>query len=68
MTNDIFADMGRHYITLHYVCKYELGEPRVMEPEKCAKWEWFRWDSLPEPLFPPVRNLVKQGFSPFDLV
>jgi len=36
-----------------------------MEPEKCEKWEWFKWDKLPQPLFLPVKNAIKQGFNPF---
>ena len=35
-----------------------------MEPEKCEKWEWFEWNNLPEPLFLPIQNLLKQKFNP----
>lgn len=61
-TNDIFKDEGKHYITLFVTCT-AVGEPRVMEPEKCEKWQWFDWDELPENLFVPVENLVKSGFK-----
>jgi len=64
-TNDIFMDEKKHYITLIIVCDYDSGEVRVMEPEKCEKWEWFNWSQLPKPLFIPVENLLKQGFKPF---
>lgn len=66
-TNDLFAEEGRHYITLHYVCSYESGEPGAMEPEKCEGWEWFGWDELPEPLFPSVKKLKERNFNPFNL-
>ncbi|MDQ5951630.1 MAG: 8-oxo-dGTP diphosphatase [Patescibacteria group bacterium] len=62
-TNDIFEDEGKHYITLFVICT-AVGEPRVMEPDKCVSWEWFKWEELSENLFLPVKNLVESGFKP----
>jgi 8-oxo-dGTP diphosphatase len=62
-TNDVFADEGLHYVTL-FVVATAVGEPRIMEPDKCENWSWHDWDSLPEPLFPPVRSLHDSGFRP----
>ncbi|WP_110183065.1 NUDIX domain-containing protein [Nocardioides solisilvae] len=31
------------------------GEPRIVEPEKCAGLEWFRVDALPDPVVPHER-------------
>ncbi len=64
-TNDIFVQEGKHYITLFAICEHAEGEPQVMEPEKCEKWEWYEWDNLPEPLFLPIINLIKQWYHPF---
>ncbi|RLU82486.1 NUDIX hydrolase [Streptomyces griseocarneus] len=25
------------------------GEPRLMEPERCVKWQWWPWHGLPDP-------------------
>jgi 8-oxo-dGTP diphosphatase len=61
-TNDIFTAEGRHYITLYVIADYAGGSPQVLEPAKCARWEWFAWDDLPEPRFLPLANLVRQGF------
>jgi 8-oxo-dGTP diphosphatase len=66
MTNDIFREDKRHYITLHFVCSYKSGEPKITEPEKCEGWEWFKCDELPEPLFPSVKKLTEQKFNPFS--
>ena len=60
-TNDIAY--GQHYVTLYMISEAE-GEPRVMEPDKCERWEWFEWDELPEPLFTSFRNLLESGYSP----
>ena len=62
-TNDVFSAEGKHYVTL-FVVGEASGEPTVMEPEKCAEWRWFSWDNLPEPLFLPIHNLLKQGYCP----
>jgi 8-oxo-dGTP diphosphatase len=62
-TNDIFADERLHYVTL-FVTGEATGEPRIMEPDKCESWQWFGWDRLPAPLFPPLASLVAGGFRP----
>ncbi len=63
-TNDIFTKENKHYITIYMKANYKNGEPKVMEPEKMIKWQWFTWDQLPSPLFIPMANLVKTGFRP----
>ena len=67
-TNDIFKDEGKHYITILMVSEYDSGEVKIMEPEKCEEWDWFEWDNLPNPLFIPMQNLVKQNFNPMEFI
>jgi 8-oxo-dGTP diphosphatase len=62
-TNDFF-DTGKHYVTLFVQADYDSGEVKVMEPDKCEKWEWAKWDEFPKPLFLPIVNLKKEGFKP----
>jgi len=64
-TNDIFVNEKKHYVTLYVKAKPSSLNVKVMEPDKCEKWEWFEWDALPEPLFLPLQNLLKQGFKLF---
>jgi len=59
-TNDVFIDADKHYVTLFVSAEYDSGELTVMEPDKCRQWQWFQWSSLPEPLFLPIRNFLKQ--------
>ena len=66
-TNDIFPTEGRHHITIMMLADYDSGEPIIMEPEKCEKWEWFEWNQLPQPLLIPIQNLLKKNFNPFNL-
>lgn len=65
-TNDIFPAEEKHYITIFMLSDYDSGEVKVMEPEKCEKWEWFHWDQLPKPLFIPIKNLLKKNFKFID--
>lgn len=67
-TNDIYPEEGRHYITLIFFAEYLDGEPVVKEPQKCAGWEWHRWDFLPEPLMSPLARMKKDGLSPYSSV
>lgn len=63
-TNDVFSREGKHYITLFILSEYDSGEVKIMEPDKCEKWEWFSWEELPRPLFLPLQNLLKQKYHP----
>lgn len=61
VTNDFYPNEDKHYITLHLFCfKYE-GEPKVLEPDKCAEWKWFDLDNLPENLMLPLKNFLAQN-------
>lgn len=64
-TNDIFANEGKHYITVYMITDEYSGEPKIMEPDKCEQFGWFDWKNLPQPLFIPIQNLLKQGYNPF---
>ncbi|MDH5710725.1 MAG: NUDIX domain-containing protein, partial [Gammaproteobacteria bacterium] len=59
-SDEMLAMAGRHYLTLYVTAACLPGEPVVMEPEKCRCWQWFPYDDLPEPLFQPIHNLMKQ--------
>ncbi|HET7042956.1 MAG TPA: NUDIX domain-containing protein, partial [Gemmatimonadales bacterium] len=62
--SDLFAGLGRHYVTLFLLAEAPEGEPVLREPEKCEGWHWYSWDALPEPLFLPLRSLKERGFRP----
>lgn len=65
-TNDIFTAVGKHYITIIMLANYNGGEVQLLEPEKCERWEWFSRNNLPQPLFLPIQNLLKQNYCPLD--
>lgn len=59
-TNDIFKEEGKHYITLFVAAECHSGEPEVKEIDKCKQWQWCDVNHLPEPLFLPLTNLLKE--------
>lgn len=63
-TSNLFQKEGKHYITLFVIAHAPTGVPRICEPSKCSDWRWFRWSTLPQPLFPPLFSLYASGFVP----
>lgn len=59
-TNQASIIAGKKYFTLYVSATIELGEPQVMEPEKCECWQWFAPTQLPSPLFSPIVNYLQQ--------
>lgn len=64
-TNDVFNGEDKHYVTLFVIADYHSGQATVNEPDKCDEWRWCRWETLPEPRFLSIKNLLLQGFTPF---
>ena len=62
-TSDVFERENKHFVTLHVLAKYDGGTINHRQPEKIKEWKWFSWDALPAPLFLPVQNLLKLGFT-----
>ena len=58
VTNDLFEAEGKHYITLWMEGDYVSGEASVAAPHEMSDVGWYAWDTLPEELFLPLRNLL----------
>jgi 8-oxo-dGTP diphosphatase len=59
ITNDMFKDEDKHYVTIFIISDYESSEPKIMEPDKCNSIAWFTQEVLPSPLFIPIKNLIR---------
>ncbi len=55
-----FEIAQQKYMTLLVSCDYKSGEAETLEPEKCARWQWFDYQALPAPLFAPINNFLTQ--------
>ncbi len=64
VTNDVFVDEGKHYVTVFMSAAALSNDARRLEPDKCERWAWFAWAALPNPLFLPIRNLLATGYAP----
>jgi 8-oxo-dGTP diphosphatase len=58
-TNDIFADSGKHYISIWLEADWRSGEPSILEPEKYTDQGWYDFKTLPAPLFEPCWQNVQ---------
>lgn len=59
-TNDIYPPEDRHYVTLWIESDLLSGEPKIMEPEKCAAIQWVSFKDLPKPTFPPYYDNLRK--------
>jgi len=59
-TDKPFEVAQKNHVTLLVSCEYKSGEAEILEPEKCAGWQWFDYRKLPTPLFAPISNFLSQ--------
>ena len=52
------ADPIDERIDFFFSCHGWTGEPRIVEPAKCAAMDWFPLDVLPEPVVPHERFVL----------
>lgn len=64
VTNDVFEDEGKHYITLWMDCKTLSTEAVIAAEREVAEIGWFAWEAFPNPLFLPLENLLKKNSYP----
>ena len=65
LTNDVFTEEGKHYITIWMEADWVTGEPRIASARELTELGWFAWDALPSPLFLPLTNLVEgRSYTP----
>jgi len=61
-TNDIFTSEGKHYITVWVTSNWNTGEPTITEPDKFLGLAWRDFETLPDDLFLPWKELLKSNF------
>lgn len=47
-----------HHLTVSIKGIHKDGEPKVNEPDRCEKWEWFDLDNLPPDLFSGIKDTL----------
>lgn len=62
VTNDLFVEENKHYVTVWMLSDWKNGDVKNMEPEKCTAQEWHTFDDLPTPLFHTWNQLFESEF------
>lgn len=57
IANDRVEDA--HFITIGFLLHEFEGEPKIMEPEEITEWQWFDLNNLPEKVFFPSAEILK---------
>ena len=58
ITNDVFAETGRHYVTIWIHATAAEGDGYVHAEDEVEDVGWFPREALPEPLFLPLYHLL----------
>jgi 8-oxo-dGTP diphosphatase len=58
ITNDVLADVGKHYLTVWMRGDANASEPVIGDPDEIAEIGWFAPSALPEPLHLYFQNLL----------
>lgn len=64
ITNDVFEDTGRHYVTIWMRGDPDRNEAVIRDAEEIADLGWFESDALPQPLFLCLDNLLSDRCLP----
>ncbi|KKQ77912.1 MAG: NUDIX hydrolase [Candidatus Daviesbacteria bacterium GW2011_GWF2_38_6] len=60
---------GKHYGDIGLTAEWKSGEVKVCEPQKMEKWDWYKLNNLPKPLFAALDDsfeALKTGNNFFD--
>jgi len=60
------ADPIDERVDFFFACRSWTGEPRIVEPAKCAALEWFALDDLPDPVVPHERFVLDRLGTSLD--
>lgn len=64
ITNDVFLDTGKHYVTIWMRGDPDDAEPTVGDADEIAEVGWFEPAALPAPLFLFFENLLAGNCLP----
>lgn len=64
-TDDRFPSHARHFVTLFFWTFDWVGEPKIMEPDKCLKIAWYPLNALPNNCMSGTRIAAEQLLEHF---
>lgn len=54
---------GDHFVTIGLRASSTEGNPIIKETEECERWEWFKINKLPSPIFLPSKIIIDDYLS-----
>jgi 8-oxo-dGTP diphosphatase len=64
VTNDVFAQTGKHYVTFQVEVLADTPNFMNAEPEKHAHMDWRKWHEIPQPHFVSLAMMFEQNLKP----
>jgi len=52
--------LDREYVNFFFTANNWIGEPKILEPHKCADLKWFALDALPQNMGVNIRYAIEQ--------
>src|SRR5688500_216468 len=62
ITNDIFTEENKHYITIWMLSDWREGDPINYKSTSFSDLGWYDFDSLPKPPFKPWEQLTRSEY------
>lgn len=63
VTNDVFKETNKHYVTVWMLSDWQSGHEKILEPDKCVELKWIDFSELPrDNLFLPWNQLLESSF------
>ena len=59
ITTNYISERNRRHISIFLRAGRFSGSPKIMEADKCKRWEWFEADKQPEQLFAPWKIFLE---------
>ncbi len=61
VTNNIFPQENLHTVSVIMAATIKSGEPKIMEPDKCAALVWCDdWDNVPQPALTEYNRYISK--------
>ena len=65
VTNDVFHETNKHYVTIWMTADWDEGEPESQEPEIVTDLAWRSLNDLPKNLFEPCWTNLRAAVPEF---
>ena len=58
----------QHYLQVGFIAQDVSGKLKLKEPDRCEKWKWFKFNELPQDLFPPHIKQIESFLQKLNFI